>query len=374
MRDQGAMMQADGAGLRVNHLRKTFRGGSVVACEDVNLDIAEGELLVMLGPSGCGKTTTLRCIAGLEHPDNDDAVWIRGRNMTRIAPKNRNLAFVFQETAMFPNLSVRRNISFGLDMRKQVAKAEIARRVEEAARMLRIETLLDRRPHELSGGQGQRVALGRAIVTEPSAFLLDEPLAALDAALRVEMRTEIKLIQRKLNCTMIFVTHDQEEALTIGDKVAVMHEGSVQQVGTPHNVYHQPANLFVGTFIGLPPINQFGCAIQGNGAGLALASNRFTLPLPEEVVARLNGATSRRITLGVRPELIAIGGDGPIAGKVKLVEMMGSRTLVLVETETEDVRVLVQGEPPVREGERVGLSPDLARAFYFDDRERNLLA
>jgi multiple sugar transport system ATP-binding protein len=374
MQDQGATMQADGAGLRVNHLRKTFRGGSVVACEDVNLEIAEGELLVMLGPSGCGKTTTLRCIAGLEHPDNDDAIWIRGRNMTRIAPRDRNLAFVFQETAMFPNLSVRRNISFGLDMRKQVAKAEIARRVEEAARMLRIETLLDRRPHELSGGQGQRVALGRAIVTEPSAFLLDEPLAALDAALRVEMRTEIKLIQRKLNCTMIFVTHDQEEALTIGDKVAVMHEGLVQQVGTPHNVYHQPANLFVGTFIGLPPINQFGCAIQGNGSGLALASNRFTLPLPEDVVARLNGATSGRITLGVRPELMVIGEDGPISGRIKLVEMMGSRTLVLVETETGDVRVLVQGEPPVREGERVGLSPDLARAFYFDDRERNLLA
>jgi multiple sugar transport system ATP-binding protein len=368
-------MQADGAGLRVNHLRKTFRGGSVIACEDVNLDIAEGELLVMLGPSGCGKTTTLRCIAGLEHPDNDDAVWIRGRNMTRIAPKDRNLAFVFQETAMFPNLSVRRNISFGLDMRKQVAQAEVARRVEEAARMLRIEALLDRRPHELSGGQGQRVALGRAIVTEPSAFLLDEPLAALDAALRVEMRTEIKLIQRKLNCTMIFVTHDQEEALTIGDKVAVMHEGLVQQVDTPHNVYHQPANLFVGTFIGLPPINQFDCAIQANGAGLELASNRFTLPLPEGVSARLNGAaSSRRITLGVRPELLAIGEDGPIAGRVRLVEMMGSRTLVLVETETEDVRVLVQGEPPVREGERVGLSPDLGRAFYFDERQRNLLA
>jgi multiple sugar transport system ATP-binding protein len=367
-------MQSNGTGLRVNHLRKTFRGGSVVACEDVNLDIAEGELLVMLGPSGCGKTTTLRCIAGLEHPDNDDAIWIRGSNMTRIPPKDRNLAFVFQETAMFPNLSVRRNISFGLDVRKQVAKDEVARRVEEAARLLRIETLLDRRPHELSGGQGQRVALGRAIVTEPNAFLLDEPLAALDAALRVEMRTEIKLIQRKLDCTMIFVTHDQEEALTIGDKIAVMHEGLVQQVETPHNVYHQPANLFVGTFIGLPPINQFGCAVQGNGSGLALSSNRFTLPLPQEVAARLNGSPSRKITLGVRPELMAIGEDGPIAGRVKLVEMMGSRTLVLVETETEDVRVLVQGEPPVREGERVGLSPDLARAFYFDEGGRNLLA
>ena len=367
-------MKANGAGLRVNHLRKTFRGGSVVACEDVNLEIEDGELLVMLGPSGCGKTTTLRCIAGLEHPDNDDAVWIHGRNMTRIPPKDRNLAFVFQETAMFPNLSVRRNISFGLDMRRQVPREEIDRRVGEAARMLRIEDLLDRRPHELSGGQGQRVALGRAIVTEPSAFLLDEPLAALDAALRVEMRTEIKLIQRKLDCTMIFVTHDQEEALTIGDKIGVMHEGVVQQVDTPHNVYHRPANLFVGTFIGLPPINRFACELRRNGSGLELTSNRFNLPLATEQAARLEHAATRRITLGVRPELMEIGTAGAISGTVRLVEMMGSRTLVLIETEGDDIRVLVQGEPGVREGDRIGLTPDLARAFYFDGGGRNLLA
>ena len=366
-------MKANGTGLRVNHLRKTFRGGSVVACEDVNLEIDDGELLVMLGPSGCGKTTTLRCIAGLEHPDNDDAVWIHGHNMTRIPPKDRNLAFVFQETAMFPNLSVRRNISFGLDMRKQVARTDIDRRVEDAARMLRIEDLLDRRPHELSGGQGQRVALGRAIVTEPSAFLLDEPLAALDAALRVEMRTEIKLIQRKLDCTMLFVTHDQEEALTIGDKIAVMHEGVVQQVDTPHNVYHRPANLFVGTFIGLPPINRFACELQRNGAGLELGAAHFTLPLATEQAARLERSPARRLTLGVRPELMEIGPDGAIPGTVRLVEMMGSRTLVLVETDSEDIRVLVQGEPAVREGERVGLTPDLTRAFYFDERGQNLL-
>ena len=194
----------------------------------------------MLGPSGCGKTTTLRCIAGLERPDNDDAIWIRGRNMTRVPPRDRNLAFVFQTTAMFPNLSVRRNISFGLDVRKQVPKPEIDRRVADAARMLKIEHLLDRRSHEVSGGQGQRIALGRAIVTEPNAFLLDEPLAALDAALRVDMRTEIKLIQRKLGCTMIFVTHDQEEALTIGDKIAIMKDGVVQQIDTPKGVYHRP--------------------------------------------------------------------------------------------------------------------------------------
>jgi multiple sugar transport system ATP-binding protein len=314
----------------------------------------------------------LRCIAGLEHPDNGDAIWIRGRNMTRVPPKDRNLAFVFQETAMFPNLSVRKNISFGLDMRRRLAKAEIDRRVEEAARMLRIEQLLERQPHELSGGQGQRVALGRAIVTEPNAFLLDEPLAALDAALRVEMRTEIKLIQRKLNSTMIFVTHDQEEALTIGDKIAVMQDGVVQQVDTPRDVYHRPANLFVGTFIGLPQMNRFICALQRNGDAVALTSNHFSLLLPDGIARRLDGA-SGPITLGVRPEFMAIGEQGPMPGVVKLVEMMGSRTLVLLDSGGDDVRVLVQGDPMVREGERVGVTPGLSRAFYFDQSGRNLL-
>jgi multiple sugar transport system ATP-binding protein len=370
---QGSGMNANGAGLEVRHLRKTFRGGAVVACENVDLAMPAGELLVMLGPSGCGKTTTLRCIAGLEHPDNDDAIWIRGHNMTRVPPRDRNLAFVFQETAMFPNLSVRRNIAFGLDMRRRLARAEIDRRVEDAARMLRIEELLERRPHELSGGQGQRVALGRAIVTEPNAFLLDEPLAALDAALRVEMRTEIKLIQRKLACTMIFVTHDQEEALTIGDKIAVMHEGVVQQVDTPHNVYHRPANLFVGTFIGLPPINRFECALERRGDLLKLAHPSFALTVPEAVAGRLADA-SGRITLGVRPELMSLGAAGAIPGTVKLIEMMGSRTLVLVENQGQDIRILMQGEPPVREGDRVGVTPNLVRAFYFDAAGRNLLA
>jgi multiple sugar transport system ATP-binding protein len=367
-------MAASDLGINVNHLRKSFRGGSVLACEDVNLSIEEGELLVMLGPSGCGKTTTLRCIAGLEHPDNDDAIWIRGANMTRVPPRNRNLAFVFQETATFPNLSVRKNISFGLDMRKQTDKAETERRVEQASRMLKIDHLLDRRPHELSGGQGQRVALGRAIVCEPAAFLLDEPLAALDAALRVEMRTEIKLIQRRIGSTMIFVTHDQEEALTIGDKIAVMSEGRVQQVDTPHNVYNRPANLFVATFIGLPPINRFEVRLQGRNGDAVLVAPSFTLPLPGDIAARIQGTGDSRLTLGIRPEFMRIGPDGPLPGTVKLVEMMGSRTLVLVEHEGTDLRVLVQGEPGLVEGEKVGLSPMLERAFIFDGQGRNLLA
>jgi multiple sugar transport system ATP-binding protein len=367
------MMNA--SGIRVQNLRKSFAGGKVLACENVNLEIAEGELLVMLGPSGCGKTTTLRCIAGLEHPDNDDAIWIRGENMTRVPPRNRNLAFVFQQTAMFPNMSVRRNISFGLDMRRQVPAREIADRVEHAARMLRIDHLLDRRPHELSGGQGQRAALGRAIVCEPSAFLLDEPLAALDAALRVEMRTEIKLIQRRVGRTMIFVTHDQEEALTLGDKIAVMHDGVVLQVGTPHEVYHQPADLFVASFIGLPAINRFECELRDRGGQVELCSPHFQLALPPEVAARLAKAASRRVTLGLRPEFVDLGTGGPgLPGTVRLVELMGSRSLVLVEQSGQDVRILVQGEPAAAEGQPVMLQPNLARAFYFDESGRNLLA
>jgi multiple sugar transport system ATP-binding protein len=366
-------MTADSAGLHVRHLRKTFRGGAVVACDDVDLEIEAGELLVLLGPSGCGKTTTLRCIAGLERPDNDDAVWVKGRNLTRVAPKDRNLAFVFQDTAMFPHLSVRRNVSFGLDMRKSLPRAEVNRRVEQAARMLRIDGLLDRFPRELSGGQGQRAALGRAIVMEPDAFLLDEPLAALDAALRVEMRTEIKLIQRKLATTMIFVTHDQEEALTVGDKIAVMKEGVVQQTDTPHNIYHRPANLFVGSFIGSPPINRFACTLQGSDGELRLTSAVFDVHVPPQIAGRLNGA-ARQITLGVRPEFVRTAPDGgDLSGRVALLELMGSRTLILVDCGGQEVRVLVQGDPAVKEGDRVGLSLQLERGIHAHRRAAGML-
>jgi multiple sugar transport system ATP-binding protein len=366
-------MHGGASGIEVRRLRKTFGGGSVVACDDVNLDIAAGELLVLLGPSGCGKTTTLRCIAGLENPDNDDAIWVRGRNMTRLPPRDRNLAFVFQDTALFPNLTVRRNVSFGLDMRKKLARAEIDSRVAEAARMLKIEGLLDRYPRQLSGGQGQRVGLGRAIVMEPDAFLLDEPLAALDAALRVEMRTEIKLIQRKLATTMIFVTHDQEEALTIGDKIAVMKDGFVQQVDTPQDIYRRPANLFVATFIGSPPINQFRCELRRDGDELRLVAPCFDLPLPAELMRPLSAA-GRELTLGLRPEFVTIGEAGAIEGVVRLTELLGSRTLVLVDAVGGgEIRVLVQGEPTVREGDRVRLAPQLARGFYFGPDERSLL-
>ena len=208
---------------------------------------------------------------------------------------------------------------------------------------------------------------------EPDAFLLDEPLAALDAALRVEMRTEIKLIQRKLDTTMIFVTHDQEEALTIGDKIAVMKDGVVQQTDTPHNIYHRPANLFVGTFIGSPPINRFECALQADDGELRLISPIFDVRVPPQVAGRLNGA-SGTVTLGIRPEFIRLAPDGgDFPGRVALIELMGSRTLVLLNCGGQDVRVLVQGDPAVKEGDRIGLALQLERAFYFTANGANLL-
>jgi multiple sugar transport system ATP-binding protein len=360
----GESMNGD-SGIRVRHLRKTFQRGKVQACRDVDLNIAKGELLVLLGPSGCGKTTTLRCIAGLEAPDNDDAIWVNGRNMTRVPPKDRHLAFVFQDTALFPHLDVRRNISFGLDMRKDFSRAEIDRRVTEAARMLQIGHLLERKPAQLSGGQGQRVALGRAIVMEPAAFLLDEPLANLDAALRVEMRTEIKRIQRKLDTTMLFVTHDQEEALSLGDKIAVIYDGVVQQVGTPRNIYLDPANLFVATFIGSPQLNRFACRLVPTEGAPRLSCALFEIPLAPELAKRLS-PTGSEITLGIRPEFIQVGGASPtLLGRVALVELLGSRSLVFVEAQGQEIRVAAQGETRLREGEPVPLTLPLERAFFF---------
>ncbi len=364
---------AENIGIRVHNLRKTFQRGRVQACRNVNLQLAEGALMVLLGPSGCGKTTTLRCIAGLEQPDNDDAIWVKGRNITRLQPKDRNLAFVFQDTALFPHLSIRRNISFGLDMHKTYGRSERRRRVNEVAELLHVEDLLERKPHEVSGGQAQRVALGRAIVMEPDAFLLDEPLANLDAALRVEMRTEIKRIQKHLGITTIFVTHDQEEALSLGDVIAVMRDGEVQQVGTSHEIYHYPVNFFVATFIGSPPLNCLPCHVQTDNGALNLASQAFRLPLEAA-----GGTASLRdhgeIMLGIRPESIAIAPERPdtVAARVSLIEPLGSRTIVILEAEGVELRALVQGETSVREGEAVHLRLDLGRAFFFDNAGNRL--
>ena len=359
---------ADAIGIRVQNLRKTFQRGRVQACRDVNLQLAEGALMVLLGPSGCGKTTTLRCIAGLEQPDNDDAIWVKGRNITRLQPKDRNLAFVFQDTALFPHLSIRRNMSFGLDMHKTYNRAERRRRVNEVAELLHVEDLLERKPHEVSGGQAQRVALGRAIVMEPDAFLLDEPLANLDAALRVEMRTEIKRLQKRLGISTIFVTHDQEEALSLGDVIAVMKDGEVQQVGTPYAIYHHPANYFVATFIGSPPLNCLPCRVetseQHSRAGVGGFPPAGRRRPPGGVAERVQGGHhggAPRVRIAIAPER-----PDTVAARVSLIEPLGSRTIIILESEGVELRALVQGETAAREGETVHLQLDMERAFFFD--------
>lgn len=362
-------MTKTNAGISVRNLVKTFQKGTVVACRNVNLNIAEGEFMVLLGPSGCGKTTTLRCIAGLEQPDNDDAIWIKGKNITRIAPKDRNLSFVFQDIILFPHLNVRRNISFGLDMRKTFTRAEIDRRVQEAAALVKLEDLLDRKSNELSGGQAQRVALARAIVMEADAFLMDEPLANLDAKLRVEMRTEIKRIQRKLSTAAIFVTHDQEEALSLGDTIAVMSAGAVQQVGTPYDIYHDPINLFVGTFIGSPPLNVYPCSLRSENGKSRLKTESFTLPLPEGVL-RKPPSNHKNLTVGIRPEYVMIGAqqENSFSARVTLIEPLGSRTLIFLESNGREIQAIRQGEAAVKEGEHVHVNFIMKRAYLFDEK------
>ncbi len=366
-------MTTESSGISVRNLIKTFQKGGVTACSDVNLNIKDGEFMVLLGPSGCGKTTTLRCIAGLEKPDNEDAIWIKGRNITRLAPKDRNLSFIFQDIILFPHLNVRRNISFGLDMRKSFKKDEIDRRVREAAGLVKMEELLNRKPNELSGGQAQRVALARAIVMEPDAFLMDEPLANLDASLRVEMRTEIKRVQRKLSTSTIFVTHDQEEALSLGDKIAVMNNGIVQQVGTPNEIYHEPANLFVGTFIGSPPLNLYNCSLQSENSTRYVVSELFHLPLPETIVKNSISKTEN-ITLGIRPEFIIVGPkqEGSFPAQVTLIEPLGSRTLIFLEADGKEIQAVKQGEADVEEGENVHVSLIMRRAFLFDHQGKRI--
>jgi multiple sugar transport system ATP-binding protein len=313
------------AKLEFAHVSKTF--GDFYAVHDLNIEVAEGEFVVLVGPSGCGKTTALRMVAGLEEL-SDGEIRIGDRVVNDLAPRDRDIAMVFQNYALYPHKSVYENLVFGLRMRK-VPKEEQRRRVEEIARVLGLADMLDRRPAQLSGGQRQRVAMGRAIVREPKAFLMDEPLSNLDAKLRVQMRAEIARIQKALHVTTLYVTHDQIEAMTMGDRVAVMRSGVLQQLDTPQNIYDSPANLFVASFVGSPPMNFFEAQVDANGTRLAFGETQLDLsrrPLPA-----YNG---RRIVVGIRPEEVreASGWDGTrVRGRVLLVEALGAEQLVHIE-------------------------------------------
>jgi multiple sugar transport system ATP-binding protein len=322
------------ADVRFESVRKTF--GKVVAVDDVDLDVADGDFVVLLGPSGCGKTTLLRCLAGLEKVDAG-RVLIGGRNATDLPPRRRRISMVFQSYAVFPHLKVFKNIAFGLRMQKE-RRAVIRERVESAARLLHIEDLLDRYPSQISGGQRQRVAVARAIATKSDVLLMDEPLSNLDALLRMEMRAELKALLQQLGTTTIYVTHDQVEALSMGDRIAVMNSGSIVQLDTPLAVYDHPRDIFVGGFVGTPPMNFLDAGVYAGHAGpvVRLSGGSFPAgPLGPSLIGR-------KLVLGIRAESIVVEskpGDGLIEATVVVVEPLGSHNLLTVTSGKDTLKV-----------------------------------
>jgi multiple sugar transport system ATP-binding protein len=344
------------------------RFGSVVALSDLTLEIPDREFFVLLGPSGCGKTTALRIVAGLEEP-SEGLVYIGDRLVTDVPAKDRDLAMVFQSYALYPHMTVYDNLAFGLRMRKQ-SRDEIDRLVREAASTLGLEQLLKRRPGELSGGQRQRVALGRAIVRQPAAFLMDEPLSNLDAQMRVQTRTELIKLHQRLGTTFIYVTHDQVEAMTMGQRVAVMAGGELQQVAPPQEVYDRPANLFVAKFIGSPSmIFLEGEPAQVDGEGGARTANGF-VRLPRERLAALRDAGAQRVAIGVRPEHLELkeGADAAASfdGRVEIVESLGSEQHVTVALAEGSVVVRLPTSLRLEIGAALRLAVDAAHLHLFD--------
>ena len=352
--------------MRLEGISRVFGDGSI-AVEQVDLHARDGEILVLVGPSGSGKSTLLRIVAGLDQPTHG-RVWIGGTDVTDAPPQQRNVAMVFQSYALYPHRTVRQNLAFGLRMRRETP-ATIRERVGAVARLLDLEPFLDRRPAQLSGGQRQRVALGRAIVREPAAFLLDEPLSNLDPALRVQTRTELARLQRRLRATILYVTHDQEEAMTLGHRVAVLRSGRLQQVAPPMELYRRPANAFVAGFIGSPAMNLIPCAVESGGAQARVHGAGFELQIAAPAIA------DARAILGVRPHDVELteggsGGEDRLRGSVELVEPLGSDLLIHVavgsEEERTDLRVGVRTERSFAPGKPVVLRLSPERIHWFD--------
>jgi multiple sugar transport system ATP-binding protein len=343
-------------------------GNNAPVITGVNLEIRDHEFMVLVGPSGCGKSTLLRMVAGLEEITGG-TIAIGGRVVNDVPPKDRDIAMVFQSYALYPHMSVRENLEFGLKIRK-VPRAEMDRLVAEAARILEIEEYLGRRPKELSGGQRQRVALGRAIVRKPSVFLFDEPLSNLDAKLRVQMRAEIKKLQQRLQVTSIYVTHDQVEAMTMGDRIAIMNGGILQQVGTPLEVYERPANVFVANFIGMPPMNFVRC--QVTEAGRLLSARTFALPSPEAARDGLAARAGKDVIVGVRPENVleagrqTRGATAPVELTVELVETLGNEVVVHARHGEDTISFKMDPHHPPKMGGKVQAVVELDRLHLFD--------
>ncbi len=351
-------------------LRKVVkRFDETEAVRGIDLDIADQEFVVLVGPSGCGKSTTLRMIAGLEETSAGEIV-IGGQIVNDLPPKDRDIAMVFQNYALYPHMTVFENMSFGLRLKK-FPKAEIKRRVENAARILDITELLDRRPRQLSGGQRQRVAMGRAIVRDPKVFLFDEPLSNLDAKLRVQMRTEIKKVHQQVRTTTVYVTHDQVEAMTLADRVVVMNGGRIEQIGTPHELYHSPKTRFVAGFIGSPAMNFVRCRLVESGGGLAVRLGEdLVLPVPAERVAAYRASLGRELVLGLRPEHVtearSYGSGAEFSLPADVVEPMGMETMIYITIAGSEVCARVSPESAVAPGERMRFMADMRHMHLID--------
>jgi multiple sugar transport system ATP-binding protein len=345
----------------------TKRYGEVTAAKDINLKINDGEFVVLVGPSGCGKSTTLRMIAGLEEITEGE-LQIDSKRMNEVHPKDRDIAMVFQSYALYPHMNVRTNMAFGLKMRK-IKKAEIDQRVEKAAEILGLTEYLDRKPKELSGGQRQRVAMGRAIVRNPKVFLFDEPLSNLDAKLRVQMRAEIAKLHHRIGTTIIYVTHDQVEAMTLADRIVIMESGKVQQVGTPLEVFEHPKNRFVAGFIGSPAMNFLPCELAEGGF---LTGKGFSIPLTTGQKSSVTGR-QKEVELGIRPTNIKLESSDQskqeaLFGQVEVVEPMGTETYYNISLQESELPIMVREEAHslYKVGDRVALVPDMERTHLFD--------
>ena len=352
------------ATIHIRDVRKSY--GATEVIKGIDCAVGDGELLVMLGPSGCGKSTLLRMVAGLERISEGE-IAIAGKVVNRLEPKDRNIAMVFQNYALYPHMSVYDNMAYGLKIRGQ-SKAEIDRAVQEAAAILELTPFLDRKPRQLSGGQRQRVAMGRAIVRDPQVFLFDEPLSNLDAKLRNQMRVEIRKLQRRLGVTSLYVTHDQVEAMTLADRIMVMHAGVAEQVGSPLEIYARPATTFVAGFIGAPPMNFMAAEIAPDAASARLPGG-LTVALPQGLA---RGHGGRRVTLGVRPEHLHLGppqpGDVAIPLDIDLVEALGADTVVHGRVAESDADLLARlpGSVQVAAGQRLTLYPHAGELHLFD--------
>ena len=365
------------AEVKLSHIKKSY--GDVEIVKDFDLDIRDKEFMVFVGPSGCGKSTTLRMIAGLEDITGGDLL-IGGRRVNDVSPKDRDIAMVFQNYALYPHMTVYENMAFSLKLR-HLSKDEIRKKVGEAARVLQLESLLERKPKELSGGQRQRVAMGRALVRNPSVFLLDEPLSNLDAKLRVSLRTEIARLHQSLQTTMIYVTHDQTEAMTLGDRIVVMNDGVIQQCGTPMELYQHPVNQFVAGFIGNPPMNFFPVELMENEGRLFASSESILIEVPQPQADVLRAAGEKEIVFGIRPEaihdaamLLAENIDIAARGTVEVVELLGAETLLHVRCGREFLVASMPSGKEYHPGDPIDLVFTTDRMHAFRKRDgRSLL-